>query len=832
MATVKMQYGIDLGTTNSSICKMEDGVPTIIKTDTLKDTLPSCVAFTSKKIIKVGDSAFNNNRSDKSRATKHWDQSNSNVFLEFKRTMGLDKEYYSSNMDRGYTSEELSSEVLKALVNFTHTNIDSAVITIPAKFKSDQISATKRAAELAGLKHTELLQEPIAAAIAYGLKADQTDGKWLVFDFGGGTFDAALLRVEDGILQVKDTEGDNYLGGKNLDYAIVDQILIPELSNNYNLSSILSDENKKNILRDALKFYAETAKNQLSFNNEVDITSQLDEFGEDDDGEPIELDLVITLNQVKEAITPIFQKAVDICKVLLERNNLKGENLDSLILVGGPTRSPILRNLLKEQITVNVNTNIDPMTAIAIGASLYASTVDTSIEIDHSKINEQTIELELQYDSNSVEETEYVAIKISDNCPTEKIHLEVKRNDGAWSSGRKEIDKVGDVVECNLIPNKPNGFKISCFNSDGSIVQCFPNEFSIIQGTKIGNAVLPYNIGIEVHDEKKDQDVFIPFKGLEKNQNLPAIGVKNGLLSPKAINVGNANDRLVIPVYQGEFNAEGTRAIYNDHVFDVVITGKDLNTSIPDNSQIDITIKVDKSQMMVLEAQIISTGETIEKSIQIESRTCIAADELQNQIYQLKEKYQQLESTLADHNELNNSRKLIQEIDERYNVESNSEDGRMHLLSDIRKSFIELDQIEERHADETLNAEINEIMDKIKKCNDLLGNKYNSEVNQAQNIANKALITTDNNKKRQHLQSLYDLHMKITLKFQIFNIARDFVQKFDSFKWTNVTSARNLVNNLNELLIKEPFGDEIAIITTKLLSLLADKEQSEKLKLV
>ena len=256
MAQVKMKYGIDLGTTNSAICKMENGEPVIKKTDTLKDTLPSCVSFTRKKVVKVGDSAFNDLRQDKSRTTKSWAVSSSNVFLEFKRTMGLDTAYESKNMDRSFSSEELSAEVLKALKSFvSDETINSAVITIPAKFKADQIAATKRAASLAGIEHCELLQEPIAASMAYGLNAAKKGGNWLVFDFGGGTFDAALLKVEDGIMQVKDTEGDNYLGGKNLDYAIVDNILIPYLQENYSINEILGVESKKQILRDAMRYY-------------------------------------------------------------------------------------------------------------------------------------------------------------------------------------------------------------------------------------------------------------------------------------------------------------------------------------------------------------------------------------------------------------------------------------------------------------------------------------------------------------------------------------------------------------------------------------------------
>ena len=143
MAQIKMKYGIDLGTTNSAICKMENGEPTIKKTDTLKDTLPSCVSFTKKKVIKVGDSAYNDLRQDKSRASKKMSKMSENVFLEFKRTMGLDTQYESKNMERSFSSEELSAEVLKALKSFvSDDSINACVITIPAKFKTVTVLPT------------------------------------------------------------------------------------------------------------------------------------------------------------------------------------------------------------------------------------------------------------------------------------------------------------------------------------------------------------------------------------------------------------------------------------------------------------------------------------------------------------------------------------------------------------------------------------------------------------------------------------------------------------------------------------------------------------------
>ena len=261
MARNKIDYGIDLGTTNSAISRMEKGEPSVIKTDVLKDTMPSCISVNKKGSIKACDSAYNTMKQDKRRATKSWHKGASNTYVEFKRTMATDAKYSCTNLNKDFSSEELSAEVLKTLKSFvTDETFGSVVITVPAKFTVNQKTATMEAAKLAGFKHCELLQEPIAAAMAYGVTAEEKHGLWMVFDFGGGTFDAALLKVEDGIMQVFDTEGDNYLGGKNLDYAIVDNLLIPYLHKNYAVDSYLQDAEKKEILRDAMKTYAEDVK--------------------------------------------------------------------------------------------------------------------------------------------------------------------------------------------------------------------------------------------------------------------------------------------------------------------------------------------------------------------------------------------------------------------------------------------------------------------------------------------------------------------------------------------------------------------------------------------
>ncbi|MFI3296655.1 MAG: Hsp70 family protein [bacterium] len=830
MIQVKMKYGIDLGTTNSAICKLENGSTIIKKTDTLKDTLPSCVSFTKKRVVKAGDGAMNDLKSDKSRMTKKWGNSGSNVFIEFKRTMGLDTQYRSSNMEKDFNSEDLSAEILKALKSFvSDDNITAAVITIPAKFKSDQIAATKRAATLAGITSCELLQEPIAASMAYGLSSDKKDGIWLVFDFGGGTFDVALLKVEDGIMQVIDTEGDNYLGGKNLDYAIVDEIIIPYLKEEYVINNILSDSNRKEILRDAMKFYAEQAKNQLSFNEQADITSQLDEFGEDDEGTELELDLIITREELKAVLSPIFQKAIDICKQLLQRNNISNDKLDSLILVGGPTYSPILREMLKEQITTNVDTSIDPMTAVAKGAALYASGIVDDTEI---KLEMGSIALDVKYESNTVETQEYVTVKLLPNSCTgnvpEKMLVEIVRSDKGWSSGKIEINATGDVIECLLQDGKANSFNIISYDDAGNTLPCFPNEFTIIQGTKVGSAVLPYNIGIEVRDTTQEKDIFMSLKGLEKNKPLPAVGVRNGLKTPKQIRPGVENDRLVIPIYLGEYNVDGSNAINNDHVTDVIINGDDVPTLVPADSDIDITINVDRSQLLTVEVQFIAIGESIEKEINIEQRTAISANELMVRMKEAKKTISKLESSGAiPKSEIAEANKMVNDVSNRFDGEKSSDDGRLHLLADLRRAFIEMERVEKKYEWESIENELKEEFRRLEKANDELGNEHDAEVDELRKQTDVAIRKGDVNIAREVLKNIKLVFFQVSFIYQLMGFIERHLKNFNNYPWKDANRARQLLTQGAEMIQNSPTVENLHPVVIAVIELL-DMPESDK----
>lgn len=823
MARIKIDYGIDLGTTNSAICRMEKGLAVVKKIEVTDEVMPSCVYFNRRGGIVVGASAYRSMKSDKRTATKPWEQNASNTYLEFKRTMGTDKIYHSDNMQQkglkaDYTSEELSAEVLKNLKSFiTDEDFHSVVITVPAKFTVNQKAATIQAAKLAGFDHCELLQEPIAASMAYGISTGQKDGYWMVFDFGGGTFDAALLKVEDGIMQVFDTEGDNYLGGKNLDYAIVDEIIIPYLKENFLIDSILSDECRKEILRDAMKTYAEDIKNKLSFQEKDDIISNLGDLGNDDEGEEIELDMTITQEDVFEAIRPHFQKAVDICKTLLKRNNMRGTQLDKIILVGGPTHSPLIRQMLREQISENVDTSIDPMAAVAMGAALYASTINAEIKDEEVEIG--TIRLNVGYEATSVETSEWVSIQLDkqnsgSNCPN-KVFVELISSDKTWSSGKNEIDEKGNVIEVNLVEGRANSFSILAYDEWGNALNCFPGEITIIQGSKVGAAPLPYHYGIEIWDEEKKKLVFQPIEGLEKNKPLPAIGVYNNSKTTSQLRPGITTDQLIIPIYQADEDVPKISAKLYEHAADVVIDGSDIDQLIPVDSNVELTIKANSSELLVIEVYFPALDITISKELSTKTQSIDDTKQaIKDNFVEAERNLMQLEMQGVDTTDLRSS------LDEVKKEHNNSSEAKM-VLKHQRDVLREIEKREGETEFDRVEKELKRMFKMTEEDQRKYGGFQTGQtLDKLRSIVDEAISKRDVKMAKDALEQVRALDYKLALVEYYVAWITGWNKRFDSTQWKDRNRARQLINNAIAIINDSPTADELDPYIQQLVALL------------
>ena len=806
----KINYGIYLNNQFACLAKMVNGIPVVVRSDKSKDTMPMCVGFNKKKNVLVGDAAFNKYRTDRLIAiTKNIP---TNVFTEFLRTLGTNKAYFSSHMERSYSSEELLAEVLKKLHSFeTDTNFKSAVITVPAKFDISQMDATQRAAKLAGFQYCELLPEPIAASIAYGMDSNNKNGCWVVFDFNEESFDLALVCAEGGVINIKDTDGDNYLGGKNLDYAIVDEILVPHLSERFNMKSYLDNEASKSALRDALKYFAEEAKNELSFNDshELFYEDTMLEW-EDDDGEDIDIDLTITRENLKKVIGPIFQQAVEITKELLVRNNLTADKLEALILVGGPTHSSILREMLEEQIK-KPDTSADPITAIATGAALYASTVDNPVE---EAISKNKIQIDIGYNPTTIEKEEWVTLKLlpektEDKIP-DKVFVEIERGDKMWSSGKTEINEKGEIVEVLLNEEKSNKFKVRLYDEYGNALSCEPDRFSIIQDMGIDNrAVLNHSIGIAV-DIGKPYLCFEPIKGLEKNVPLPVSGTINGLKTENDIRPGNSEDKFELTLYQGEYDARGSRAIYNKPIYDIVITGDDLPALLPAQSNIDLTIATDRSAGRIekITAYFPYLDYTHEVKIPENPPKVVSKEKLENELIQGEKTITRLKlNHLIDQEQLSEIDKELNYLRKRFEQVGKEEEQRSEILDNLQKALRKADAIEsDDHIKWTsLEKELKTEFTNLVKANEQLGNeKSNQRIAEYRSQLNEVIRNQDIATGRELLEQIQQYYEALTCIYQLIGFVRKYKKNFDSIRWKDSQKARKLIHQAEQIIMNNP----------------------------
>lgn len=796
MKHITIDYGIDLGTTNSAICRVEHGEPVIIRSDSGMETMPSCISFKKGGVIRIGQSAYADLGNDKLRALKRKSAMASNSCVEFKRYMGSDMRFSNANAEHQWSPEELSAQIVKTLCSFVSDDeVKAAVITVPAKFTVNQKDATLEAARLAGIEQVELLQEPIAASIAYGLKAEDKNGIWMVFDFGGGTLDVALVHVSDGVMQVFDTEGDNYLGGKNIDEAIVSKIILPQIAQRYALD--LSDDEQYKLFTEALKVEAVKVKHKLSYSDSDTIYLESGDWGEDEDGEEIELEITITRQELEDAIKPILQKAVDVCKTLMLRNSIPYGKLSHLILIGGPTFIPLLRNMLRAQVTENVETGINPMTAVATGAAIYASTIP--MKIDEKDIEDDVLQLSVDFESTTVDKQVFIPVKSKKFTQNLKVKM-IRRSDG-MESMLVPIIGQGGLIELDLIPKQPNTFRVVAYVNDVE-VKCFPSELTIVQGSKAGTAILPYNIGVEVYNPKKNRCVFTAFTGLEKNRPLPAVGTVYGLKTLSDLHPGKEDDIVRIAVYQGDDSAEGKTAALFEYVSDVVISGEDIISFIPQGSLINIKVDVNRSEMMTIVVDFPESGQKVEKHLDTSCRQETKdVDYLKTQILRATSQLNWLKETIDDTEEIIRINNQIQQIDDALNSCAQHKQIEQHLKEVFRciedyEMATEWDRERVKLQRSLMSLQISATSRKDSSVNRMV-ESFIAQVDRA--VALKDILRA----RALHNQIEnyeYSLRQDEIYRNYICWVDRDFC----SLKWVNPETAQELIRKAKDILKDDP----------------------------
>ncbi|MGC8571834.1 MAG: molecular chaperone DnaK [Candidatus Micrarchaeia archaeon] len=359
--------GIDLGTSNSAAAVLEGGRPTIIPSSegiTLYGkAFPSYVAITKDGQRLVGEPA-------RRQAVANPE----GTVTAFKRKMGTDYKY--NIYGKEYTPQELSAMLLQKIKKdaeaFLGEEVKKAVITVPAYFDDNQRQATKDAGEIAGLEVVRLVNEPTAAALAYGLDKSEKEMKILVYDFGGGTLDVTIMEFGKGVFEVKATSGDTQLGGTDMDRAIVD-FLVNEIKTKNNID-ITKDIQAMQRLKEA----AEKAKIELSTTLTTEIN--LPFLSKDASNNPFNFTYTLTRAKLESLVLPIIERTAHPVSQALKDAKLDAADLDKIILVGGPTRMPIVQRYVEQLFGKKVERGVDPMECVALGAAIQGGVLTGEVK--------------------------------------------------------------------------------------------------------------------------------------------------------------------------------------------------------------------------------------------------------------------------------------------------------------------------------------------------------------------------------------------------------------------------------------------------------------------
>ncbi|WIX81928.1 Hsp70 family protein [Amycolatopsis carbonis] len=706
-----IDFGIDLGTTNSALAVLDGGQVSVVKNNVQGDYTPSAVWMPKAGLIQVGTKAKDRRERDPE-----------NVQVEFKQAMGYaDARRTFARAGASMTPVELSAEVLKSLRGDATRKFGeppaAAVITVPAAFALNQTEATSQAAKLAGFTaRCPLVQEPTAAAFAYGFQNESRGANWMVFDFGGGTFDSAVVSTVDGELSVLHHAGDLGLGGKNIDAAIVNTLLAPAAAKEFGLADFTVGNPRwaRNFMM--LRGAAESAKIALSSTDQAPIMTELD-LG---DGTPESFDYTLARADVDRLAMPFYLRAVHLCREALAKANLQPSDIDRLLLVGGPTLAPGLRELLADPadgLGIELDHSQDPSTVVARGAAIYAGT----IELPRAKVvpTRGQFAAVLSYPPT----TSLSRVPVSGRFETPggadwsrfRVVLSESQRREEYRSAEIALSAEGaftlDVPLEKLISNR---FGIELIDPTGVRVPVNPRGFTIthvvneMQGQTVVNSV-----GLTEAD-----GTFTPM--LMKNRPLPTETTQT-FFSTASMRRAETGSFIRIPIAEGEFR----RGERNKQVGLIEIKAQDLRRDLPRGSEILVTFEMDESRLVSVTAFVPLLDAEFEAVVDLNKTAVPEVPALRRQLNELEARHEQLRSE-AETAHSDRARGLLMRLDEkgtvgtvRDAVTSSAADDNAAVEADARMREVqaELDDIEEELRIPDVMARLR---DQIEHCRELV----------------------------------------------------------------------------------------------------------------
>ncbi|XHC25123.1 MAG: Hsp70 family protein [Phycisphaerales bacterium] len=580
-----IDYGIDLGTTNSVIARSIGGDIEVIKNKNAEIT-PSMVAY-DKRGTEIVGAAAKNMFADPRKSP--------DVQAEFKRVMGQDVDLRFHGAGLTLSPEQLSKAVLaelrKAAAERYGDAPPSAVITVPAMFELPQNEATATSARLAGFQHSQLLQEPVAAAIAYGMEPSNDRSLWLVYDFGGGTFDTSLVAIRDGQLSVVKHAGDNYLGGADFDWAIVDEVLLPAIQKRYDIGSLRRHD--KDDLQSLgrirrLKSFAEEIKIELSSRDEVVFYKEGEDVFEDDQGDLVDLDVSIDREMFEQVIRESIDRSIKIARSAIHDSGYKPDDIEQVLMVGGTTFVPLVREAVK-QLGIPLGLKLDPMTVVARGAAAFASTQvmpETAARSTQRPKPAGSASIKLEYERVTKSLTPPVGgrVELANEGDVSSCTVSITRDDEGFSSGALSPDPSGIFfTEVQIRDKGQSSFHVELRDASGTSIPVEPSAFSITNGLSVGKATLPSGFAVALEDGSA---VLLAKSG----STLPLDIAPASRRSTKNLQAGGSDD-LVISFLSGD----DPRADHNMVSSRIQIRGTDIKRDLPRGTELEITAHIDAS---------------------------------------------------------------------------------------------------------------------------------------------------------------------------------------------------------------------------------------------
>jgi molecular chaperone DnaK len=552
--------GIDLGTTNSAIASFNGEAVSLYKSPEQHDVTPSAIFLDRRGNKFVGARAYNN-------AARNPD----NAAILFKRMMGTSTPVRLAAVQRDLTPEECSAEVLRTLFGYLPEAIrqegdTGTVITVPAAFNQMQKDATLAAAESAGIGRVALMQEPVAAVMSV-MRQRNRDGTFLVFDLGGGTLDIAIAQSLKGRVSLLAHGGVEMCGGRDIDRALMNEIVKPWLVKHFEVGEdFIVNPQFKTLVRMAT-WAAEKAKIELSRAEESVIALSETEIGVRDlSGEEIYVDIPLNRTKLDELIEPILEQAIQSARETLERAGISQHDVDRVVFVGGPTQYKPLRDKVAFELGIAASTDVNPMTAVAEGAAIFAESIDWSTQSRGRKASRNSL-------SSSGIEFAYVARTpdaharlIAKSVGSSVGEFQVDSLDTGWSSGRKQLQD-GASMELPLAKPGENAFRVFIFDASGGPVT-IPNDRIVISRTATSIDAIPasHTISIEVLEGRQGARGLEPL--VRAGDPLPKKGVlkfRSGETlragSPGALNFklweGDIREPIEDNVFIGTFRVSG-----------------------------------------------------------------------------------------------------------------------------------------------------------------------------------------------------------------------------------------------------------------------------------